>query len=610
MPTRPSLASLANRPVIVGAGAAGLMTALQLAPMPCVLVSPGPIDATGSDATSSSVLAQGGLAAAIGPDDDVALHLADTLAAGDGYCDAAAAAAIIGAAPEAIADLLRLGARFDRNDGGHLAAATETVPDAKVEATFAGTEGPSTLDAISDTKVETTFAGIEGPSWRDAIPGAKVGTTFAGIALGLEAAHSRRRILHAHGDSSGAEVVRALAAAVRTAAHVTVLEGVIARDILTRDGVVTGVALHDIVNGETSHGVLATARVVLATGGLGGLFARTTNPLSSIGAGVALAARAGAAVADMEFVQFHPTALDPGQLAGRFVGPAPLVSEAVRGEGALLVNDLGVRFMTGAPGAELAPRDVVARAIWRQQQAGRRVFLDARASPGAGFAYRFPAITALCATAGLDPARDLLPVTPAAHYHMGGVAVDLRGRASLPGLWACGEVACTGLHGANRLASNSLVEALVCAGFVASDLKGTCAGAAGGSAVLRSAAAGLSPPGLANVTGLANADLAPIRALMSRCVGLERSADGLRQALARLAPLAANPTHPAADAALVGLLIAHAALARQESRGAHFRTDFPTPAPAAPRRAPVLLADVLADSAAPAATPYVTKIAS
>jgi len=589
MPTRPSLASLANRPVIVGAGAAGLMTALQLAPMPCVLVSPGPIDAAGSDATSSSVLAQGGLAAAIGPDDDVALHLADTLAAGDGYCDAAAAAAIIGAAPEAIADLLRLGARFDRNDGGHLAAATEMVPDAKVE---------------------TTFAGIEGPSWRDAIPDAKVGTTFAGIALGLEAAHSRRRILHAHGDSSGAEVVRALAAAVRTAAHVTVLEGVIARDILTRDGVVTGVALHDIVNGETSHGVLATARVMLATGGLGGLFARTTNPLSSIGAGVALAARAGAAVADMEFVQFHPTALDPGQLAGRFVGPAPLVSEAVRGEGALLVNDLGVRFMTGAPGAELAPRDVVARAIWRQQQAGRRVFLDARASPGAGFAHRFPAITALCATAGLDPARDLLPVTPAAHYHMGGVAVDLRGRASLPGLWACGEVACTGLHGANRLASNSLVEALVCAGFVASDLKGTCAGAAGGSAVLRSAAAGLSPPGLANVTGLANADLAPIRALMSRCVGLERSADGLRQALARLAPLAANQAHPAADAALVGLLIAHAALARQESRGAHFRTDFPTPAPAAPRRAPILLADVLADSAAPAATPYVTKIAS
>jgi len=609
MPSRPSLASLAGRPVIVGAGAAGLMTALQLAPMPCVLISPGRIDAAGCDASSSSVLAQGGLAAAIGPDDDVALHLADTLAAGDGYCDAAAAAAIIGAAPDAIADLLRLGARFDRNDGGHLAAAREAIPGAKVGTTFTGIEGFSRRGAIPDAKAGATFAGIGAFPWSDAIPDAKVGTTFAGIALGLEAAHSRRRILHAHGDASGAEVVRALAAAVRAAAHITVLEGVVVSDLVTHDGAVTGVMLRDIATGDASH-MLATRRVVLATGGLGALFACTTNPLSSFGAGVALAARAGAAVADMEFVQFHPTALDPGQPASRFPGPAPLVSEAVRGEGAVLVNDLGARFMASAPGAELAPRDVVARAIWRQQQAGRRVFLDARASPGAGFASRFPAITALCATAGLDPARDLLPVTPAAHYHMGGVAVDLRGRASLPGLWACGEVACTGLHGANRLASNSLVEALVCAGFVASDLQETGAGAAGGSAVLRSPAAGLSPPGLANVTGLANADLAPIRALMSRCVGLERSADGLRQALAHLAPLAANRAHPAADAALVGLLIAHAALMRQESRGAHFRTDFPTPAPVAPRRAPVLLADVLADIAAPASTPYVTKIAS
>ncbi|GHE69760.1 L-aspartate oxidase [Camelimonas fluminis] len=585
MPTRPSLATLADRPVIVGAGVAGLMTALQLAPMPCVLVSSGPIDAAGCDATSSSILAQGGLAAAIGPDDDVALHLADTLAAGDGYCDEAAAAAIIAAAPEAITDLLRLGARFDRDNDSHLAA-------------------------FRDTKVETTFAGI---------------------ALGLEAAHSRRRILHANGDASGAEVMRALAAAVRAAPHVTMLEGVIARDILTRDGVVTGVALHDIAAGGASHGVLATGRVVLATGGLGGLFACTTNPLSSLGAGVALAARAGAAVADMEFVQFHPTALDPGQRGGRFAGPAPLISEAVRGEGARLINDLGVPFMAGAPGEELAPRDVVARAIWRQQQAGRRVFLDARARPGAGFASRFPAIAAICAAAGLDPARDLLPVTPAAHYHMGGVAVDLRGRATLPGLWACGEVACTGLHGANRLASNSLVEALVCAKFVASDLKGTCASASTG--VGETAFRSLSP-GLPGV-----AELAQIRTLMSRCVGLERNADGLRQALASLWDLAglrdpagprslASPRslarltlpagdrlHPAADAALVGLLITHAALARQESRGAHFRSDFSAPAQTASRRAHVLLADVfVANETSPVATPapisYATKIAS
>lgn len=574
MRARPSLASLAGRPVIIGAGAAGLMTALRLAPMPCVLVSAGPLGAT-----SSSILAQGGLAAAIGPDDNVALHLADTLAAGDGYCDAAAAAAIIGAAPEAIADLLRLGARFDRSDDRHPGTATDAIPGAKVGATFAGIGELSTLDAIPDAKV---------------VP------TFAGIALGLEAAHSRRRILHANGDSSGAEVVRALAAVVQVAAHITVLEGVVARDILVRDGAVTGVALQDIAAGAAGHGVLATGMVVLATGGLGGLFARTTNPLSSLGAGIALAARAGAAVADMEFVQFHPTALDLDHRAGAFAGPAPLVSEAVRGEGAVLVNDLGARFMASVPGAELAPRDVVARAIWRQHQAGRRVFLDARANPGRGFAGRFPAITAACAAVGLDPAADLLPITPAAHYHMGGVAVDLRGRASLPGLWACGEVACTGLHGANRLASNSLVEALVCARFVASDLKGSSAGASTGCGAAVSPSPGLPGPG----------DLAPIRALMSRCAGLERNADGLRQALARLQPLAAGRSHPAADAALVGLLIAHAALARQESRGAHFRSDFPAPAQAAPRRAPVLLADVLPDVAPPNATPYVTKIAS
>ncbi|MGV2979200.1 FAD-binding protein [Camelimonas sp. ID_303_24] len=595
MRARPSLASLAGRPVIIGAGAAGLMTALRLAPMPCVLVSAGPLGAT-----SSSILAQGGLAAAIGPDDDVALHLADTLVAGDGYCDAAAAAAIIGGAPEAIADLLRLGARFDRNDGRHPGTATDAMPGAKVGTTFAGTGELSTLDAIPDAKVGATFAGIGELSTLDAIPDAKVGATFAGIALGLEAAHSRRRILHANGDSSGAEVVRALAAVVRAAAHVTVLEGLVARDILVRDGAVTGVALQGAAAGATGHGVLATGRVVLATGGLGGLFTRTTNPLSSLGAGVALAARAGAAVADMEFVQFHPTALDLDHRAGAFASPAPLVSEAVRGEGAALVNDLGARFMADVPGAELAPRDVVARAIWRQQQAGRRVFLDARANPGRGFASRFPAITAACAAAGLDPAADLLPITPAAHYHMGGVAVDLRGRASLAGLWACGEVACTGLHGANRLASNSLVEALVCAGFVANDLKGSSASASTGCGFAVSPSPGLPGPG----------DLAPIRSLMSRCAGLERNADGLRQALARLQPLAAGRSHPAADAALVGLLIAHAALARQESRGAHFRSDFPAPAQAAPRRAPVLLADILPDAAPPNATPYATKIAS
>lgn len=537
MTTRPSLSNLAGQPVIIGAGAAGLMTALSLAPMPCVLVCAGSI---GGD--SSSLLAQGGLAAAMGADDNVALHLADTLAAGDGHCDREAAARIIGAAPQAMARLLELGAQFDRNADGSL-------------------------------------------------------------ALGLEAAHSRRRILHAHGDASGAEVVRTLAAAVRRAPHITVLEDILASEILTHNEAVTGVVLHD-GSGRGAPIILPTAIVVLATGGLGGLFACTTNPLSSTGAGIALAARAGAELADMEFVQFHPTALDVGASNGQIHVPAPLISEAVRGEGALLVNDLGERFMADTPGAELAPRDIVARAIWRQQQAGRRVFLDARVQPGAGFARRFPAITQLCLAAGLDPMRDLLPVTPAAHYHMGGVAVDAHGRASITGLWACGEVACTGLHGANRLASNSLIEALTCGGFVARDIEeqmtGPAANACSRSRALASFKA-LTPRSGAITSG-PTPEMGGIRALMSRHVGLERDAGGLCLAINQLTPFAAEPRHPASNAALVGLLIAHSALARRESRGAHCRSDFLARSSASPQSR-IRLADIWPAS-------FDTKIAS
>ena len=205
---------------------------------------------------------------------------------------------------------------------------------------------------------------------------------------------------------------------------------------------------------------------MLATGGIGGLYAATTNPLGAIGSGLALAARAGAVLRDLEFVQFHPTALALG------ADPMPLVTEAMRGEGAILVDGRGERFMADVPGAELAPRDVVARAIWRQIAAGQRVFLDARVALGGRFARRFPTVTAICRAAGLDPARQPIPVRPAAHYHMGGVAVTASGRTTVAGLWACGEVAATGLHGANRLASNSLLEAVAFAGWVAADLKG------------------------------------------------------------------------------------------------------------------------------------------
>lgn len=488
----PRAADLHHRPVIVGAGVAGLATALFLAPRPCVLVTRAPLGGDGS-----SPLAQGGMAAALDADDSAALHLADTLAAGDGLCDPQVAARILAAAPEAIDTLAGLGTRFDRDGAGR-------------------------------------------------------------FALGLEAAHSRRRIVHADGDATGRELVRALTAAVAACPSVTVLEGVEARRLLTDDAGICGLLLV----GEQGPLALRTGQVVLATGGLGALFSHTTNPASSFGLGLALAARAGAELADLEFVQFHPTALASG------TQHLPLISEAVRGEGALLVNGDGHRFLAPVPGAELAPRDVVARAVWREVAAGRAVYLDARAALGSRFASRFPAITALCAAAGLDPARQPIPIRPAAHYHMGGIAVDLDGRSSVAGLWACGEVAATGLHGANRLASNSLVEAVVCARFVAQSIAGTAADAP---------ARRLSPPPPPPA-----ADPTAARAVVSRHLGVVRDAAGLRTAIAALAPLASGAT-AAADPALVGLMMALAALRRQESRGAHCRADHPEKASLAGR---------------------------
>ncbi|MGE4371954.1 MAG: L-aspartate oxidase [Xanthobacter sp.] len=440
----------------------------------------------------SSPLAQGGMAAAMADDDSVELHLADTLAAGAGLCDRDVAERILTAAPQAIEELLRIGTAFDRTRGGAL-------------------------------------------------------------ALGLEAAHSRHRIVHAHGDGTGREAVRALSAAVRVCPSITVLEHVDVRRLLVMDGALCGVMLA----GEAEGAILRTRQVVLATGGAGALFAHTTNPASSFGTGLALAARAGAELADLEFVQFHPTALALPGMGGR---RTPLISEAVRGEGALLVNGAGERFMAGIPGAELAPRDVVARAVWAQLQQGEQVFLDARTCLGAGFATRFPAISAACAEAGINPATDLIPIRPAAHYHMGGIAVDARGRSTVEGLWACGEVASTGLHGANRLASNSLVEAVVCGRWVAQDIAGIA------MPMPDRRVLGEMPPA---------ADPAAARALLSRHLGVLRHADGLTAAVRELLPLAEQGGQ-ASDPALVGLMMALCALQREESRGGHFRTDFPT----------------------------------
>ncbi len=482
------LKNLADRPVIVGSGLAGLIAALTLSPEPCVLVTRAHLGAE-----SSSGWAQGGIAACIGADDSVDLHLADTLGAGDGLCDATAAAEIIAEAPAVIAALQRLGVSFDQDGNGSL-------------------------------------------------------------ALGLEAAHSRRRIVHAGGDGSGAAIIAALTGAVHADPAITVIEGVEARRILTTEGVLSGLLCANSRGGM----LLPSPRILLATGGIGGLYEATTNPAGNFGQGIALAARAGAVLADMEFVQFHPTALDGNQR------PLALISEAVRGEGAELINERGERFMRYVPGAELAPRDVVARAISAEIARGGRVFLDARRAIGARFPSRFPTIHAACRSVGIDPAEQPIPVRPAAHYHMGGVATDRAGRSTVPGLWVAGEAASTGLHGANRLASNSLLEAAVMGVRAANDMRSK----------LAAVPLGKTPP-------MPSApETRAVRPIVSRNLGVLRNAAGIQQAIGELLPMAEGNDF-GGDPAIVALLVAVSASLRTESRGAHARTDYPLKHPVA-----------------------------
>ncbi|SHO62809.1 L-aspartate oxidase [Pseudoxanthobacter soli DSM 19599] len=471
-------------------------------------------------------LAQGGIAAALGADDAPALHAADTLTAGAGLSDPAIAALVAEAAPAAIDWLVRIGTPFDRDAAG-------------------------------------------------------------AISLGLEAAHNRRRIAHAGGDATGRVVLETLIAAARATPSITVVEGASATALLCDDGGrVRGVAARR--DGGAPEAVPARA-VVLATGGLGGLYGSTTNPLGATGQGLALAGRAGAVLRDMEFVQFHPTAIAAGG------DPMPLATEALRGEGAILVNGRGERFMRDVAGRELAPRDVVARAIFAEIARGERVFLDTRPALGERFAAGFPAVAALCRAAGIDPAREPIPVRPAAHYHMGGVKTDDRGRTSLDGLWAAGEVASTGLHGANRLASNSLLEGLVFGRRIAEALAAEGGGRA--TAIRPAASAPALPPALR----------AEIRVLMDRHVGVLRDEAGLTEAVARLGAIVAGMTGETAagmasvpDMVTVATAVAVAALDRRESRGGHARRDHPLTGPLG-IHAEITLADALDRAAALAA---------
>jgi L-aspartate oxidase len=506
--------------VVVGAGLAGLFTALKLAPLPVTVVAAAPL---GQGA--SSVWAQGGIAAAVGEGDTPEAHARDTILAGGGIVDEAVAHIVAGEAPERVRDLLAYGVPFDRDLAGH-------------------------------------------------------------FILSREAAHSIKRIVRVSGDRAGAAIMDALTAVVRATPSIRLLEHYDAEDLIVDGDRVSGVRLfRSAARGNGAYDLLPASAVVLATGGIGALYAVTTNPSYARGEAMAFAARAGAAIADAEFVQFHPTAIDIG------TDPAPLATEALRGEGAILVNAAGERFMRGVhPAAELAPRDVVARGVFAEIAAGRGAYLDCRAAIGTRFPTAFPTVYAHCRAAGIDPATDLIPVAPAAHYHMGGIATDVRGRTTVEGLWAVGEVASTGFHGANRLASNSLLEAVVFGARVAADIK---------DLVSRERASAVPKTYLVGESRVADFQartraIARLRRTMSEHVGVTRSSQGLRSALAALREieLEAGGDTMLANMAVAAQLIAGGALSRTESRGAHFRSDYPAPDPALARRSVLTLAQL------------------
>ncbi|MFH8571781.1 L-aspartate oxidase [Streptomyces sp. NPDC017993] len=515
--------SIAADVVVVGSGVAGLTAALR-----CAAAGRRTVVVTKARLDDGSTRwAQGGIAAALGDGDTPEQHLADTLVAGAGLCDEEAVRALVTEGPDAVHRLITTGARFDTSPG-------------------------------TDE-----------------------------IALTREGGHHRRRIAHAGGDATGAEISRALVEAVR-AAGLRTIENALVLDLLTdAEGRTSGVTLH--VMGEGQHdgvGAVHAPAVVLATGGMGQVFSATTNPAVSTGDGVALALRAGAEVSDLEFVQFHPTVLYLGPDAE---GQQPLISEAVRGEGAHLVDADGTRFMVGQHElAELAPRDIVAKAIMRRahEQGAEHMYLDARHFGAAMWESRFPTILAACRSHGIDPVTEPIPVAPAAHYASGGVRTDLYGRTTVPGLYACGEVACTGVHGANRLASNSLLEGLVFAERIAADI-------AAGPAVPAPASAPAPEP--ATLRLLAPETRTAVQRIMTAGAGVLRSAESLAraaEALDRVHRAAAGaargadgdsgkPPTPGVEAweatnlLCVARVLVAAAQRREETRGCHWREDHP-----------------------------------
>lgn len=495
--------------IVVGSGVAGLTSALHLRDVGLRVL----LVTKAQIDEGSTRWAQGGIAAALSDEDSPEDHMSDTMIAGAGLCDPEAVTVLVTEGPHAVKELMEWGARFDTEPSGS-------------------------------------------------------------IALTREGGHHRDRIAHAGGDATGREVSRALVAAVHASPEIEVIENALVLDLLrSADGSAQGVTLHVIGTGQRDGvGAALAPAVILATGGIGQVFGQTTNPYVSTGDGVALAVRAGATVADIEFVQFHPTVLWLGPHAQ---GQQPLVSEAVRGEGAILRDDAGVAFMTDEhPLADLAPRDIVAKAIMRRMRAtgSEHVWLDGRHLGADVWVRRFPTILESCRLRGIDPVTDLIPVAPAQHYVSGGVRTDIDGRSSIRGLYACGEVACTGVHGANRLASNSLLEGLVFSRRIAS--------AVIADALLPAEPVSQGTPGVLIPVHMRR----PMQRIMDEDAGVLRSAASLRRAATwlteavRTAPPDVSPTTENWETTnimtIAQVLVRHALL-REETRGSHWREDFP-----------------------------------
>lgn len=475
--------------LIVGAGLAGIYTALKLAPRPVYILT-----SRRSKDGAASAWAQGGIAAALHPDDSAQSHAEDTIAAGDGLVDQEIAHILASEGPGRVRDLAALGVPFDRKEDGSL-------------------------------------------------------------YLSLEAAHSMPRVARVKGDTAGREIINVMVKHARAADHITPLIGWRAESLLSdgHGGIAGALARKD----DGSMLGIESDLTVLATGGVGGLFAVTTNPKTARGDSLGMAAVMGAVMRDMEFVQFHPTAIDIGR------DPAPLATEALRGDGAILINETGKRFMTNYhPDGELAPRDDVARAIFAEIKAGRGPMLDCREAVGDHFPDHFPTVFEGCMSGGIDPRIQPIPVAPAVHYHMGGVATDSYGQTSLSGLLAVGECSATGLHGANRLASNSLLEAIVFGGRAAQMILESDIAAKKADKIR-------SQPWLAMTPEVSQT----LRNGMTKQCGVRRTAPGLNRLIGQIDELIEQVGR--ANPLIASRMIATSALAREESRGGHFRDDFP-----------------------------------